>query len=1099
MSLPRALKPILLIATTLHLVTCDTPLRLGAGISDTSTYVGKLFHYPIPKDAFHGTNLHYKVEGQIKPLPSWLVFDERRNALEGVPTPQDVGDVYVLVKARDAEGAQVKDVFSVQVLPGSQLEPNSNEKRKCKPAENIAMLSLVIDKALNDIPPKDRVRSLTNLAGFLVLETSQLTMLPQKSQDAKSDRILDSGQVRGVKRKLAHTSTVIMWQVGCEGEIWSEMLSEVERTKHLARDGTLNEVLELPLIGWHIINNINPFRERRDIMNDESMDENSLDGDAEEEEGMTTTKSPSILRHRHRHGGSSDAGDNSSLIVGADGDAVVGSRPSSISLYESEPTSPLVPDQLVPELVTRRSHNSSESQGLTSPSVFTSPTDSDNELASSMQSSPTLPPDFGSSTLGGPMSSSSSSLDNLLPSLPSSGVNSPPPSTRSVPPSPSSTGAATSTLAATGETNHLPHLRTRLPKLPFTAGKPATFEIPANTFHDDEDGDTRHLKLSFKPTTPTSWIQFNKTKQEVYALPLEEHVSRWNYDVIASDKHAASVSDTLEIFVQHHRQYRSVTHEISLHIQMESLGTVKFESMVDWQIFVYNTLLDIYGNSGNQSYITVRSVVTNKEPYVFTWTNESLPRNECPSNEINSLLEVISNPSTGQVRPVLASALGRLMTVKNVTWRGVGHCEDSPDTSLVPTKPKYAENLPPLIRNPIDHLEATVGELLVFHVPEDTFFDREDGGTRKLRLHLKTMDRTTIPPNNWLQFDVKNQEFYGIPQLSDEGRKEYQLVCEDSGKSTANDGLEVIVSLPGPSYYSATFSLTLMKPVSHFDRPAVRRAFVEKLARLFGDRDAKNLVGIEFESLGVEGDQSVVRWANATLSSKVECPEATIGVLRQVLLSDEDILQETLISSLESDYEVVSASVKPTGICEGLKTPLHVPGVERKPAFNSKSTPVNTSVEYMITIVAPLVVIVTMLLCAAFIACLLYRRRHTGKMSVGNGVDSGILIRSKGIPVIFQDELEERLEVSSGTKSPIILKEEKPPLPPPDYKHDTFGKTNEYSRSHPNNDYKNDFSRSQPNATTALLSDIDDTSPYHPPPPIRPTPTYRQPPPYLPP
>ncbi|KAL1463302.1 hypothetical protein WDU94_015065 [Cyamophila willieti] len=1096
MLLPRAPKPILLIASTLlYLVSCDTALRLGAGIPDTSTYVGKLFHYAIPKDAFQGTNLHFKVEGQIKPLPSWLVFDQRRNALEGVPTPQDVGDVYVLVKARDGEGAQVKDVFSVQVIPGSQLEPNSNEKRKCKPAENIAMLSLVIDKALGDIPPKDRVRSLTNLAGFLVLETSQLTMLPQKSQDAKSDRILDSGQVSGVKRKLAHTSTVIMWQVGCEGEIWSEMLSEVERTKRLARDGTLNEVLELPLIGWHIINNINPFRERRDIMNDESMGENSLDGE-EDEEGITTTKPP-ILRHRHNHGGSSYAGDNSSLIVGVGGDAVVASRPSSISLYESEPTSPLVPDQLVPELVTRQSHNLSESQGHTSPSVFTSPTDSDNELASSMQSSPTLPPEWGS-TLGGPISSSSSSLDNLLPSLPSEKVNPPPPSTRSVPPSPSSTSAASSTLAASVETNHKPHLQTRLPKLPFTAGKPATYEIPANTFHDDEDGDTRHLKLSFKPTSPTSWIQFNKTKQQVYALPLEEHVSRWMYDVVGLDKHGASVSDTLEIFVQHHRGYRSVTHEISMHIQMESQGTLKFESMVDWQIFLYNTLLDIYGNSGNHSYITVRSVVTNKEPYVFTWTNESLPRNECPTNQINSLLEVISNTSTGQVRPVLASALGRLMTVKNVTWRGVGHCEDSPDTSQVPTKPKYSQNLAPVIRNPIDHLEATVGELLVFHVPEDTFFDREDGGTRKLRLHLMTMDRTTIPPNNWLQFDAKNQEFYGIPQLSDEGRKEYQLVCEDSGRSTANDGLEVIVTPPGPSYYSATFSLTLMKPVSHFDRPAVRRAFVEKLARLFGDRDATNMVAIEFESSGAEGDKTVVRWANATLASKVECPETTIGLLRQVLLYEES-LQETLISSLESEYEVISASVKPTGICEGLKTPLHTPGVERKPAYNSKSTPVNSSVEYMITIVAPLVVIVTMLLCAAFIACLLYRRRHTGKMSVGNGVDSGVLIRSKGIPVIFQDELEERLEVSSVTKSPIILKEEKPPLPPPEYKHDSFGKPNEYSRSHSNNEYKNEFSRSQPNATTALLSDIDDTSPYHPPPPIRPTPTYRQPPPYLPP
>lgn len=39
--------------------------------------------------------------------------------------------------------------------------------------------------------------------------------------------------------------------------------------------------------------------------------------------------------------------------------------------------------------------------------------------------------------------------------------------------------------------------------------------------------------------------------------------------------------------------------------------------------------------------------------------------------------------------------------------------------------------------------------------------------------------------------------------------------------------------------------------------------------------------------------------------------------------------------------------------------------------------------------------------------------------------------RSKGIPVIFQDELEEKPEI--GNKSPIILKDEKPPLLPPSY------------------------------------------------------------------
>jgi len=38
------------------------------------------------------------------------------------------------------------------------------------------------------------------------------------------------------------------------------------------------------------------------------------------------------------------------------------------------------------------------------------------------------------------------------------------------------------------------------------------------------------------------------------------------------------------------------------------------------------------------------------------------------------------------------------------------------------------------------------------------------------------MDRTQVPLTNWLQFDTKNQEFFGTPMPGDEGRKEYQLV-----------------------------------------------------------------------------------------------------------------------------------------------------------------------------------------------------------------------------------------------------------------------------------------------------------------------------------
>ena len=76
-------------------------------------------------------------------------------------------------------------------------------------------------------------------------------------------------------------------------------------------------------------------------------------------------------------------------------------------------------------------------------------------------------------------------------------------------------------------------------------------------------------------------------------------------------------------------------------------------------------------------------------------------------------------------------------------------------------------------------------------VPSDMCWDKEDGGTRDLNLQLLTLSRLEVDSDNWLQFDVKNQEFVGVPLENDVGREEYQLVCSDSEGYSSIDGIEV--------------------------------------------------------------------------------------------------------------------------------------------------------------------------------------------------------------------------------------------------------------------------------------------------------------------
>lgn len=282
------------------------------------------------------------------------------------------------------------------------------------------------------------------------------------------------------------------------------------------------------------------------------------------------------------------------------------------------------------------------------------------------------------------------------------------------------------------------------------------------------------------------------------------------------------------------------------------------------------------------------------------------------------------------------------------------------------------------------------------------------------------MDRKPLPKDHWLQFDVKNQEFYGVPLRSDVGRLEYQLVCEDRGGLTANDGLIVVVHPATKIQYNVEFTIIMEVPYETFINSAnLKRKFVEKLQEVFRDKDTSS---IHISSIS-EGS-TVIRWNNKTLPTD-RCPDTEIKRLRRVLLNDDGTLPDRIHNIFDNELRVERIFLTPTGICQGETTIVHPPD-NTFPDDTASSS--ETSDEYLITFVVPAVIIACMLLLAGIVACVLYRRRRSGKMNVE---DERQTFRNKGIPVIFQDEIDEKPD--SGTKAPVILKEEKPPLAPPEY------------------------------------------------------------------
>lgn len=982
------------------------------GIPDTTTEIGHLFHYEIPKNAFYGNVARFKAYSDDgSPLPNWLIFREKTGVMEGVPTNEDLGEHYIMVKAFDEDfHGFVKDVFALEVLSKAdfrhRISNDCNEKMT---------FSIILDADDEILTPLKRINLIKALSEHFKIIADSIYLASLKG----SDKLLNSDILNAgpgdVKRIKLNSSSSLNFEVGCDDNIWSKYIVLLDEISTSSLNGSLAKILKEPIIGWKLWKEKkNLYRSKREVNNLIQQ----IDGNEEFDTGIpdhrpvvqnfatpkftpdpseTTATEATYHHHRHNHGLHPHAHNTAMDSNMMPTPTYIPNRPSSITLEEYERNnSPSVPyDEIT-----------SSSDIILDPEQK-----NEKEVTDYFTSSSPTPP-----------------LSNL-PALEE--------------PTPSSYNPK----------NLPPVINHRLQKIAVTAGKVLRHKIPSDTFSDTEDGDTKKLKLKLRMSgseiPPDYWIQLDEKSQEIYALPLEDHISKWTFDLIAYDSGGLMVEDNIEVRVQDHKGRRAVNHAITMELLSVPSGI-----SLDWELELLDAIRKKL-NDQDASNITVLDVST-YPPYNFTWTNDSLPRNECPLNEINHLYKILTNDDGLKNTEVFPG-----LSIGNISYIGKGLCESKPPD--VSSK----NNSAPIARNPVDYLNATVGQLLVFTVPSDSFFDHQDGNARNLNLTLEMKDGKPIPDNNWLQFDTKNQEFYGIPMPSDAGQREYLLICQDKGGLVARDGLVVIVHPAPRVMYNVEFSMKLDLNYKKFtESPSLQRSFVEKLARLFGDSDTSAIV-----LSGFSPGSTIITWHNKTLPTNI-CPDNKIKQLRQIILGDDERLTSNVARVMGEEFPVQSARLTPAGLCQGALIKIPADSVEI--LTNNDVTAVSHNEHFIIGLIVPAVVITVMLLCAGIIACILYRRRRTGKMSVGDE-DERQTFRSKGIPVIFQDELDERPEPTN--KSPVIMKEEKPPLPPPEYQ------------------------RGPPLATTALLSDTED-SPYQPPPPFtasrdsarpKPTPTYRMP------
>ncbi|XP_064552080.1 uncharacterized protein Dg isoform X1 [Drosophila montana] len=627
----------------------------------------------------------------------------------------------------------------------------------------------------------------------------------------------------------------------------------------------------------------------------------------------------------------------------------------------------------------------------------------------------------------------------------------------------SSTDASTDYVELRQE-NSVPIIKMRLQKLAVPSGKSFSFVVPTETFFDAEDQTNLRLELTDKDgheLKPTSWLQFNADKRELYGLPLDDAVSRWQYRLSATDSGNASVTETVEISVQQHRAVRTINHEISIAVRINE----KHGHNIDWQLelikAVAHTLED--GNSSALVVREIRQTLQDPQSASFIYFNETLPTSDCPETELNELVQRLDVQRLNQlVQP--------LLSIKSVMGQLIGACQKTELAKIKPTT-HMSTNLPPMPRNQVDRVNASVGQLLVYKVPSDTFYDPNDN---ELTLTLKTKEHKELSTRHWLQFDSKNQEFYGIPKSGDIGTEEYLLMAEDSGGLTANDALVVVVTHTPKKDYAILYKAYLAIRHENFNAE-LQRKFVERIAQLHGDANTNQIL-VRSITTHHDSDGTIVNFYNASLyKTHNRCPDKEMAATRNIYLSSDMMPSLSVKKALGPELNLTSFTVVPSGTCHhaensDISQHEYIPPRTKEPSLKPTFPD-----EYFATFILPAVIIVVMILLASIVACCLHRRRHkSGKMELGDEEERKSF-RTKGIPVIFQDEFEEKPEI--GNKSPVILKDEKPPLLPPSYNTSNMNGDNDVDEYVP------------PPAVVLGGREVRGKSPA--------TPSYRKPPPYV--
>ena len=510
-------------------------------------------------------------------------------------------------------------------------------------------------------------------------------------------------------------------------------------------------------------------------------------------------------------------------------------------------------------------------------------------------------------------------------------------------------------------------------------GQALVFSIPGETFYDKEDG--YNLALSLKTETDeepsASWILLDK--QQIKLLPIDKNkIGMHKFELIATDKEGLEGRDEIEVNVLDDR--RLYNHMFSIKIEDGSAG---FD--VNGRVNFVRLLANYFGV--NLKNVSVRSY--GLWPAVHTTFQFVQTNQKCDNPELRRWRAKFMK--NGQLNTEFSDALRPNFQVVSGSFEFKDICQPSPGPDTAPE-----------LYNHIDRLNVYQGQGLRFFIPSDTFFDKEDFFTPNLTLEMQTINGNALLQTSWILLNSSRQEIYGLPSDVDSiGLHEFLMVAADKEGSKAYDAFEVRV-LEDIVRYNHKFNILIdYDNITFMDNVGVRVILLEKIADYFH---------VNFTSVRVAGYTPGVLFSfYFDFIPYEDCSNSLLTELIDGFWFGSELTPQ-FVTALGPEYRVISGSFKSLPPCGSI--PGDPEAIGDRPG----------GIWWTYAIIPAIVLAIVLLLIGC---CVLLFMGCCRKQKLTGAEKTTFIYRRK--PVVLQEEYEIKEQL---LKQPIVLPNEKPPVPP---------------------------------------------------------------------